>query len=82
MKDDAAKAGATLKDIVGDVPHVGGYLHLRERAAIAERFLLDALQTIRQHHLLELSALVECAIVDFGHALSIYRPCLTHLTHL
>lgn len=82
MEDDAAKAGATLKDIIGDVPHGGGYLHLRECTAIAECFLPDALQTIRQHYLLELSAFVEGAVVDFGHTLSIYRPRLAHLTHL
>lgn len=82
MEDDAAQADATLKHIVGDVPHLRGNLYLGERATIAESLLPDALKTLREDYPLELLALVECAIVDFGHTLGIYRPCLTHLTHL
>lgn len=82
MEDDAAKAGAALKDIIGDVPHLRGNLYLGERATIAESLLPNALKTLREDDPLELLALVEGAVVDFGHSLGIYRPCLTHLTHL
>ncbi len=65
-EDDAAQTGAAFEHIVGDMPHLRGYLNLGQRSAITERLFPNALQTLGQHYLLEPGTLIDGTVVDLG----------------